>query len=151
MYSQENPCQRDMMMMMIANNLHYKYIIFVFPIYVTLLPLMATGVRSHGTEDYFTFSLSVANSKTTLFQWIPPTVGRGSGWIFISVDLSNTAWAERELINILLGNTFGAVIRIKPIIIVTFRTTNAVVHNGITFGVGIRDSNIVTVVPCWNK
>ena len=40
----------------------------------------------------------------------------------------------------------------RPIIIITFGTTNIVMHNGITFGAGIGigsgDRDIVTVVPC---
>ena len=54
------------------------------------------------------------------------------------------------MINEQSGNAFGTVNRIKPIIIITFVTTN-VVHNGITFGAGIgvgignRDRNIGTV------
>ena len=53
------------------------------------------------------------------------------------MDLSNTAWAQRGLINKLCGNAFGTVTRIRPIIIITFGTTNVVVLNGITFGAGI--------------
>ena len=70
----------------------------------------------------------------------------------LSVDLSNTALAQRGLINELPGNAFGNVTRIRQvIIIITFDPTNVVLHNGITFGTGIdvdsRDRNIVTVVP----
>ena len=34
--------------------------------------------------------------------------------------------------------------------IITFGTAGAVVHSGITFGVGSRDRDIVTVVPYQN-
>ena len=64
------------------------------------------------------------------------------------VNLLNTARAQKELINKLPRNTFGAVTRIRPIIIITFGTTN-VAHNSITFetgvGVGSRDRDIVTI------
>ena len=70
----------------------------------------------------------------------------------LSVDLSNTAWTQRGLINKLPGITFGAVTRIRPIIIITLGTTNIIAHNGITFGAGIGvgscDRHIVTIVPC---
>ena len=49
------------------------------------------------------------------------------------------------------GNVFGAVTRIKPIII-TFGVTNVVVLNSITYvtsiGVGSRDCDIIIVVQC---
>ena len=51
------------------------------------------------------------------------------------MDLSNTTWAQRGLINKLPGNTVGIVARVRPIII-TFGIKN-VVHNGLTFGAGI--------------
>ena len=50
------------------------------------------------------------------------------------MDLSNTAWAQRGLTNRLSGYAFGAVTRIRPIIIITFGTATVVVHNGIFFG-----------------
>ena len=79
----------------------------------------------------------------------------------LSVDFSNTTWAQRGLINRLPGNaygsqktkvpiknhyqhstTFGAVTRIKPKkkypdnYGIAFGTTNMVVYYGITFGAG---------------
>ena len=105
----------------------------------------------------------------------------------LSVDFSNTTWVQRGLVNKQSGNafgaitrirpklkyhdnysiTFGAIIRIKTIIIITFGTTNVLIYNSITclvlvsvipvqhsitFGTGIiissRDHNVVTLVPC---
>ena len=74
----------------------------------------------------------------------------------LSVDLSNTAWAQRELINRRSGNAFSAVTRMGPkykyrdnyrtafgaitritlLIIIIFGTANIVAHNGIYFGTG---------------
>ena len=73
----------------------------------------------------------------------------------LSVDLSNE-WAQRVLINRLPGNasschgakatiknhyrhstSFGPVTRIRPVIIITFGTTDGVVHYGITFSVSV--------------
>ena len=50
-------------------------------------------------------------------------------------------WTQRGLINKQYGNAFGAVTRIRPIII-TFGTTNVVGYSLITFGVSI------SMVPC---
>ena len=47
--------------------------------------------------------------------------------------------------NKLPGNVFGTVTKIRPIIIITFGTTNDVVHNGITFGAGIDVSTVIGV------
>ena len=66
------------------------------------------------------------------------------------MDLSNTAWPQKGFINNLSGNAFATASRIRPIIIITFGTTNVVLQNGITFGIGIivgsRDRDIVTEV-----
>ena len=47
---------------------------------------------------------------------------------------------------------FGTVSKIRPIIIITFGTTDIIVHNGIIFGAGIvvgsRDRKFVPVVTC---
>ena len=68
----------------------------------------------------------------------------------LSVDLSNTGWAQKRLINKLSGNSLGTVTRIRRIIIITFGTS-VVMHNGITFGagigVGVNDHDIVTEAP----
>ena len=48
-----------------------------------------------------------------------------------SVDLSNTACAQRWLINKLPGIIIDVVTRIRPILIIIISTTNVVTHNGI--------------------
>ena len=69
---------------------------------------------------------------------------------FLSVDLSSNVGTE--VIDKLSGNTFGAVTRIRPIIIITFGTIGTVVFNGVTFDTGIGaascDHDIITVVLC---
>ena len=66
----------------------------------------------------------------------------------LSVDLSITTWTQRGLINKHSGNAFGAVTRIRSIIIITFGTTNVVVHSGITFSAGI---SVGTSIGAQNK
>ena len=66
-----------------------------------------------------------------------------------SVDLSNITWALRRLINKVPGNAFGAIIRIRPIIIITFGTTNVVVYNGVTFGAGIGTVKAILLPWYW--
>ena len=52
------------------------------------------------------------------------------------MDLSNTVWAQRELKSRQPRYAFSAATRIRPIIIITFGTTN-VVDYSIRFGSGI--------------
>ena len=66
----------------------------------------------------------------------------------LSVDLSNTTWAQWGLINKLSGNAFDAVTRIRPVIIIIFGTRNVVVFYGLTIGIGNRwPRNLVHLVP----
>ena len=90
------------------------------------------------------------------FQRITPTAKSSSGMIASSPICGpfkrgchrNKATIKNH------GNhttSFGAVTRIRQTIIITFSTTIVIVHNGITFGVGIgvsnRDRDIVALVP----
>ena len=76
-----------------------------------------------------------SNESPWPFEDVPDVM-----YYFLSVDLSNTTWAQRGLINKLPGNEFDAVTRIRPSNITTFGATN-VVHKGITFGAGIGVGN----------
>ena len=71
----------------------------------------------------------------------------------LAVDLSNTMWAQGwGLINKQSGYASGTVNRIRQILIITFDSTNVLMHNSSTFGasisIGIHDWNFVTVVLC---
>ena len=57
----------------------------------------------------------VTNTQVTLFQRITPTSEEVLDGLchFLSVDISNTAWAPTGLINELSENTFGTISRIR--------------------------------------
>ena len=90
----------------------------------------------------------------------------------LSVDLSNTTWPQRELINKLSGNacvshgikaiiknryphivTFGTITRIRPKYKyhdnyrITFGTTNVMVPYGIIFSAGFGFGAVLLLVP----
>ena len=45
--------------------------------------------------------------------------------------------------------TIGATTKIRPIIIITFGTTNVVLHNGITFGADIDVGTGIGALKIW--
>ena len=119
-------------------------------VYQITCPLTAAGdtvwILQSDLDGPSTLDMSylwVPNNQATLFQRIIPTGGRSSGWIVsfhICGSFKHNEGTER-LINKLHRNASSAVTRIRPIIIITFDTSNFVVHNGITHGIGISVSH----------
>ena len=101
--------------------------------YITVTPICSNKWLLIVDREFF---LSLSRQHPGNFVSMNPLTIGSSGWIVLFLicgSFKNNVGTER--IDEQSENTFGTITRIRPNII-TFGTTN-IVHNGITFGVGI--------------